>query len=96
MVFTMPLAFSRIEKNINGGKEFDHAGGRNDWPAISPDGQWIALSSSREGDYDIYVMNIDGSDVRRLTQSSGLDMRARWSPDANSIVFTSNRDGNQS
>jgi len=68
--------------------------GRNDWPSVSPDGKQIAFSSSRDGNYEIYVCDRDGSRPRRLTHSSGLDIRPRWSPDGGSIVFTSNRDRN--
>ncbi len=68
--------------------------GRNDWPAVSPDGKRIAFVSSRDGDYEIYVMELDGSDARRITTSRGLDMRPRWSPSGEYIAFTSNRHGN--
>jgi TolB protein len=66
----------------------------NSWPAFSPEGKQIAFGSSREGDFDIHVMDADGSNVRRLTKSPGLDMRPAWSPDGQQIAFTSNRDGN--
>lgn len=66
----------------------------NSWPAYSPDGTQIAFGSSRAGDFDIYVMNADGKNVRRLTSSPGLDMRPAWSPDGQQLAFTSNRDGN--
>ena len=68
--------------------------GRNDWPCISPDGQRIAFGSSRHGNFEILVMNADGSNIFRLTESRGLDMRPSWSPDGKRIAFTSNRDGN--
>ncbi len=68
--------------------------GRNDWPAVSPDGKRIAFASSRNGDYEIYLMNLFGSDPQRLTTSRGLDIRPRWSPDGSRIIFTSNRHGN--
>jgi TolB protein len=66
----------------------------NHWPAYSPDGKQIAFGSSRDGDFDLYVMDADGGNVRRLTKSPGIDMRPAWSPDGKRLAFTSNRDGN--
>ncbi len=68
--------------------------GLNNWPAVSPDGKTIAFSSSRDGDFEIYLMAADGSNLRRLTRSPGIDCRAGWSPDGKRLAFTSNRDGN--
>lgn len=47
----------------------------------------------RLDDYDIYSENLDGSDVRRLTNSPGYDAEGTLSPDGRTIVFTSLRDG---
>ena len=44
-------------------KYLTKAAGMNAWPAYSPDGRKIAFGSSRSGDFEIYVMNADGSDV---------------------------------
>ena len=44
-------------------------------------------------DYDIYVANPDGSDLKTLAKSSGYDAEATISPDGKKIVFTSTRDG---
>ncbi|MBY0527220.1 MAG: DPP IV N-terminal domain-containing protein [Gemmataceae bacterium] len=66
----------------------------NSWPAYSADGKYIAFGSNRDGDYDIYVMDAAGGNVRRLTKSPGMDLRPAWSPDGKQIAFTSNRDGN--
>lgn len=43
---------------------------------------------------DIYVMNADGSNPRRLTDSEADDSDASWMPDGHSIVFHTDRDGN--
>lgn len=37
------------------------------WPAWSPDGRRIVFTSTRDGDPEVYVMNADGSEPRRLT-----------------------------
>jgi Tol biopolymer transport system component len=64
-------------------------------PALSPDGSKIAFMSTRDGNWDIYVMNArDGSGLARLTTSPAYDFRPTWSPDGSKIAFVSNRDGN--
>jgi Tol biopolymer transport system component len=62
-------------------------------PVWSPDGQQIAFVSDRDGNREIYVMNSDGSDQRRLTDHEAQDWGPVWSPDGRHVVFTSDRDG---
>jgi TolB protein len=56
-------------------------------PAWSPDGTRIAFSSKREGTFDIYAMDADGTGTRRLTTTRADDGDPSWSPDGRSIVF---------
>jgi Tol biopolymer transport system component len=68
-------------------------GGINNWPAFSPDGKQIAFCSSRERSFCLYVMNADGTHLRRLTSGPGFAARPAWSPDGKRLAFTANRDG---
>jgi len=63
-------------------------------PAWSPDGRQIAFASLRDGDWDIYVMNANGSDQRLLTNNDDTDAYPAWSPDGQYIAFSSNPSGN--
>ncbi|MGZ5318380.1 MAG: TolB family protein [Actinomycetota bacterium] len=62
-------------------------------PTWSPDGSRIVYAVSDQSDYawEIFTMNADGSDQRRITDHPGYDMGARWSPDGTMIAFTSDR-----
>jgi Tol biopolymer transport system component len=63
-------------------------------PSWSPDGAKIAFDSTREdANFEIYVMNADGTGVQRLTTSPGADFDPSWSPDGTRIVFASRRTG---
>ena len=66
-------------------------GGENWLPAWSPDGTRIAFSSTRDGNPEIYVVNRDGSNVRRLTNNPAIDITPTWSPTGTQIAFTSDR-----
>jgi TolB protein len=62
---------------------------------FSPEGKRMLFLAAGETSAEIYVVNIDGSDLRRLTNDDILaDGHARWSPDGSRIVFTSMKDGN--
>jgi TolB protein len=68
----------------------------NEHPAYSPDGRQIVFASNRYGDNEIFVMNADGSQQRRLTASPGRDAHPQFSPDGKKIAFQSPRDGDGS
>jgi TolB protein len=60
-------------------------------PAWSPDGQWIAFTSERNGSADLYRMRADGSGVERLTDEPAYDDQAAFSPDGDQLVFVTTR-----
>lgn len=63
-------------------------------PAFSPDGRRLAVARTvGGGNVEIFVCNVDGSDLRRLTHSRGIDTNPSWSPTARELAFTSNRAG---
>jgi hypothetical protein len=62
-------------------------------PALSPDRTRIALSSNREGSYDLYLMDADGGNPRRLTTDPGGEGEPAWTPDGTRLVYTVTRQG---
>lgn len=60
-------------------------------PRISPDGQWLAFSSNQFGNYDVYVMPMDGGEIRQITYHDASDEVDSWSWDSQTIYFTSGR-----
>ena len=58
---------------------------------VSPDGGTIAFVSSREGDIEIYLMDADGTNERRLTNGIGASMQPAFSPDSTLLAFVSDR-----
>jgi TolB protein len=67
---------------------------QNYLPAWSPDGTKIAFMSNRDGNPEIYIVNRDGSGLRRVTNHPAIDATPTWSPAGTQIAFTSDRGGN--
>ncbi|MDG9703840.1 amidohydrolase family protein [Streptomyces sp. DH37] len=62
-------------------------------PALSPDGETVALCGYRSGAFDLWMMRADGSGLRRLTDGPWDDRGVAWSPDGTRLVFSSERGG---
>lgn len=63
-------------------------------PTRSPNGEYVAFVSNRDGNWELYITSADGSFVQRATYNEGVDTDPVWSPNGESLVFESNRDGN--
>lgn len=64
---------------------------RDVYPRFSPDGKWIAFSSERNGNLDVFIIPSGGGAANQLTFHSADDMVLNWTPDSNAVLFSSNR-----
>ena len=70
------------------------SGSLNISPSFSPDGRRIVFARSvGAGNSEIFVCDRDGSNMRQLTHSSGIDTNPEWNPSGQRIAFTSSRTG---
>ncbi len=59
------------------------------WHGWSPDGQTMVYTARRDGDYDIYAIDINGGEEKRLTHATGLDDGPDYTPDGRFIYYNS-------
>jgi tricorn protease len=64
---------------------------RDAYPRFSPDGRWIAFSSDRNGNFDVFVVASEGGTPRQLTFHSADDTVLGWTPDSRAVLFASSR-----
>ena len=62
-------------------------------PRVSPDGKWIAFTGRQYNNGDIYIMPVNGGEVKQITYHSTNDEVTSWSWDSKAIYFNSNRMG---
>lgn len=85
-IYTIDLATGTVTPLTRDGDWSDEQ------PRWSPDGRTIAFKSNRSGSYNLYLMDADGKNVRRITDHAGNDFDPSWLPDGQSLVFASDRD----
>jgi Tol biopolymer transport system component len=61
------------------------SGGNSQGPSFSPDGKWVAFTAyfdhyNDDNGCEIYIIRIDGTDLRRLTNNDYCDYQPRWGP----------------
>jgi tricorn protease len=64
----------------------------DDYPAFSPDGFHVAYSRRSADDWDVYVIQVQGGEPRRLTYNPEADIVRGWSASGDTVLFTSHRD----
>src|SRR5437660_4022107 len=61
------------------------------YPRFSPDGKWIAFSSDRNGNLDVFIIPAGGGTPKQLTSHPADDTVLGWTPDGRGVLFSSQR-----
>ncbi|MBI3472400.1 MAG: PD40 domain-containing protein [Candidatus Solibacter usitatus] len=64
---------------------------RDTYPRFSPDGRWVAFSSDRNGNLDVFIVPSGGGAAKQLTYHSADDSTLGWTPDSRAVLFSSSR-----
>lgn len=96
-MFATPKAEADVWKMRPDGREAinltPNSPGNDGFPAFSGDGRRLVFRSGRTGNFDIYIMNADGTGTSNLTNNPANDTFPAFSPLNDEIAFSSNRDG---
>jgi Tol biopolymer transport system component len=81
-IYTLPIE-GGTAKSVSGGMSFDSQ------PRFSPDGQWIAFLSDREGSENIWIMHADGTGEKQVSKDANDDFASpNWAPDGKYIFVS--------
>jgi Tol biopolymer transport system component/DNA-binding winged helix-turn-helix (wHTH) protein len=86
-IWTIPLA-ARGLKTAGPAQRIVPSSAGETLPRFSPDGRWLAFSSTRSGNSEIWLANADGTNPRQLTHTAAyIAGFPRWSPDSRFLTF---------
>ena len=63
------------------------------YPAVSPDGRWIAASRWTDRRHDVVILDADGGVAHEVTRDRALDLAPQWNADGRYLVWSSDRTG---
>ena len=81
-------------RNPDGVNEFRLTDQPDSSPRLSPDSKRVAFISARDGNDELYMIDVDGGNLTRVTQTDAPEYDISWSPNGQTILFVSERDGN--
>ncbi len=81
----MGIPYKAVHTEVGGGAD----------SAVSPDGKFIAFSSRRNGNLDVYTVEVATGAIRQITTNPYSDNEARWHPDSTHLIFVTMRNGSQ-
>jgi hypothetical protein len=59
------------------------------YPAVSPDGHWLAFSQLESGNWNLWLRNLDNGQTRRLTHASCNTIDPAWTADSQTLIYAS-------
>jgi Tol biopolymer transport system component len=68
--------------------QLTHNTWEDNYPKWAPDGEQIAFTANPQGNFDIFIMKGNGSEIRPVTDSSANEIEPSWFPDGSHLVYT--------
>jgi hypothetical protein len=59
------------------------------YPAVSPDGRWLAFSELQSGNWHLWLRDLHGGQISRLTQADCNNVEPNWAPDSKTLIYAS-------
>jgi Tol biopolymer transport system component len=95
-VWVLPIEEALAQGDDSGAVNLSNSPQRDRYPMWSPNGKRLTFNTNRDGDYEVYIMNADGSQPRNISQSpDSTEGLADWSPDGRRLVLYSTLSGNK-
>jgi Tol biopolymer transport system component len=63
------------------------------YPVSSPDGKYLAFSSDKNGNFDLWIMDLESGETQVVDTNSATEAWSAWGPESKRIYFTSDRSG---